>query len=284
MSLTQTDKDWFSQQLKDVKTDIENTMKTAVFEMGKRVSRIEHAFSLVSRAARAEIVERAKKDHESLVKQMFDDANLLLLAPMSAGGDGVRARGPVSRDEAAISAFIKEFNSDFDVELNKTVGYRLVHKSRSAQVRRKAAASVLRHGKDRAREELGLQLQYDKSWELRTAQSHAHRFMSALKDAGGDLVKSKGVSKGFLIVNDVRLAPEYLVPRMARWDGLIKLVLQKLRGWGNRQPVSLSADVGVMSDVFGAEYAADRGIFDINDLQLTSYDDQGVMDEDMFVG
>ncbi len=272
MALTKEDKEWIVNALNQTKTDIENTMKTSMFTMGKKVCRLEHAFSLISRAARTAVVDRAKKEHADQLRQMFDDANLLLIAPMSAGHDGVRARGPVGCDTTKIAAFVRQYDEGFDVELNRTVGFRLIHKSRSAQVRRKAAAKLLKHAKEDAKTQLGLNLQYDKSWELRQTQTHAHKFLTTLMNDGGGLVRTKSV-KGYLEVNDIRLAPEYLVPQSHRWGNLIKLVLQKIRGWGSRVPLAAS-DVGLMSDVFGAEYAADHGVFDLDDLPLSDYEDQ----------
>jgi hypothetical protein len=278
MTLTQEDKDWLRDALKQTKTDLEQSMKTAVFSIGKKVSRLEHALNLVSRAARTAVVERAKKEHGDLLRQMFDDANLLLLAPMGTGGDGVRARGPVGCDTEKVAAFVKEYDDGFDVELNRTVGFRLVHKSRSAQVRRKAAASLLRHGKGPALDTLGLNLQYDKSWELRQKQAQAHKFLTALKNDSGGLIHTKTVKGGFLEANNIRLAPEYLVPQPHRWGNLIKLVLHKIRGWGSRAP-GAAADVGMLTDVFGVEFAADFGVFDLDDLPLADYEDQNMFQD-----
>jgi hypothetical protein len=286
MTLTQEDKTWLADALKSTKSDLctaitntETKLGSAISGIGKRTSRLEHAFSLLSRAARTGVVEHAKRQHETLLQRMFDDANLLLISPLHAGHDGRMVRGPVGCDVNKIKEFVDKYATGFDVELNKTVGFRLVHSSRSAQVRRKAAAGLLKHAKKDAEDELGLSLQYDKPWDLREKQTLAHKFLAALKNNSGGVVVSKTVKSGFLVVNDIRLAPEYLVPKMHRWDNLLKLVLQKVRGWGNRAP--LSPETGAMADVFGAEYAADHGVFDLDALPLNNYGDGWSDDDDM---
>jgi hypothetical protein len=266
MTLTKEDKDWFADALKKTKHDLQQSFHNATSELGKRVYRLEHAFNLVSRAARSQAVEKAKNEHASLLRCMFDKADLLLIPPFEGG-----ARKMVIRDTAAVQSLVAEYDDKYEVELNKTMGYRLVHTSRSAQVCRKAGASMIKHMKKEAMEKLGLVLQYDKPWELRLRQTAAHKFLSGLKSIGGTLVSDVTVKAGFLVVNGVRLAPEYLVPEQHRWDALQKLVLQKICSWGSRVPTS--TDVGLLTDFSRAEYAADRGIFDLDTLSLNDYGD-----------
>ncbi len=271
MTLTKEDKDWFTDALKQTKQDLQQSIQDATSDLGKRVSRLEHAFNLVSRAARSQVVERAKNEHSALLRRMFDEADMLLIPPFDAG-----ARKMVMRDTAKVQALVAQYDANYKVKLNKTLGYRLVHKSRSAQLRRKNGASLLKHMKKEAMYQLGLVLQYDKPWELRVKQTAAYKFLSGLKTAGGSLISETAVKGGFLVVNGLRLAPEYLVPEQHRWDGLQKLVLQKIRGWGGRAPIS--TDVGLLTDVFGAEYAADHGVFKIGDLHLSDYGDGALED------
>ncbi len=265
MVLTQEDKDWFTNALDKQKTDLQDGFKETANQLGKRVSRLEHAFSLVSRAARSAVVESAKKDHEALLRQMFDGADLLLIPPYEAG-----TRKAVSCDAASAQAFVSQYDPNFEVELNRTAGFRLVHKSRSAQVRRKAGATLIQKLKNEAPAKLGLNIQYDKPWELRVAQTAAHKFLRGLKDNSGGLVTATSAKGGFLVLNGVRLAPEYLVPRPHRWDTLFRQVLQKIRSWGHRMPSS--TDLGLLTDLFGTEFAADRGVFDLDSLDVHEFD------------
>jgi hypothetical protein len=77
-------------------------------------------------------------------------------------------------------------------------------------------------------------------------------------------VKEPSVRAGFIMANGVRLAPEYLVPSLHRWRNLVEYILGKIRSWGGRPPTGY--DLGVVTDVFEAEFAADRGIFDLSEL------------------
>ncbi len=272
MPLTQEDKDWFKQVLDKQRDDLKDDFNKTANLLGKRVARLEHAFSLVSRAARSAIVEAAKKEHDARLREMFDGADLLLIPPYEGG-----ARRKVPCDIATVRNFITEHDPNFEVELNRQVGFRLVHKSRSAQVRRKAAASLLRKLKPTAPDALGLNCQYDKSWELRTVQTSAHKFLRGLKEHSDGLVTETSAKGGFLVVNGVRMAAEYLVPHRQRWNGLFRAVYQKIRGWGTRTPVS--TDVGLMNDIFGAEFAADHGVFEIDSLDINEFEG-GVIDDD----
>jgi hypothetical protein len=272
MPLTMEDKDWFKDLMAEQKQDLEKSFKQATSETGKRVSRLEHAFSLVSRAARSCIVERAKEKHATLLRCMFDDGDLLLIPPFEGG-----QRKVVTCEMNDVRAMVKKYAEGYDVELNRQYGFRLVHGSRSAQVRRKAAAGLLKKMKKEALQELGLVMQYDKPFELRTMQSTAHKFLGGIKKGGGSLISSTKVHSGFLLANEVRIAPEYLVPHQHRWEQLQQLVLAKVCSWGSRTPTS--SDMGVMTDVFGAEFAADQGVFELEALPLADYG--GSDDEDM---
>jgi hypothetical protein len=271
MPLSQEDKDWFTDALSKQKTDLENSMKNTAFHQGKRLSRLEHAFNLISRAARSTIVATAKKDHDALLRAMFDNADLLLIPPFESG-----ARKAVSCDIGAVQTLVGQVDPMYDVELNRSVGFRLVHKSRSAQVRRKAGAAVLQKLKSEAPKKLGLNIQYDKPWELRVAQTQAHKFLKGLQDGSGGLITSVGAKGGFLSANGVRLAPEFLVPMPHRWPALYKLIASRIRNLGNRQ--ASTADTGALTEVFESEFAADQGVVDLETLDVNDYD--AGLDED----
>jgi hypothetical protein len=266
MPFTQEDKDWLQQTLDNQRDSLKNVFKDAVTQLGKRTSRLEHAVTLVTRAARSVVIDKAKKEHDALLRHMFDAADLLLIPPFESG-----SRKSFSCDIAQVEQFVHQHDKMYDVELNRNVGYRLIHKSRSAQIRRKAGAALIQKLKNEAPSKLGLNIQYDKPWELRVAQTAAHKFLRSLADNGDGLVTSTRAHGGYLVVNGVRIAPEFLIPAPARWNVLIDAVLQKIRSWGNRLPSSPEA--GILSVVFEAEFAADRGVIDITDLQVDEYGD-----------
>jgi hypothetical protein len=261
MALTQADKDW----IKDALKQQTQALDTSIDKLGKRVFRLETAFGLLARASRAAIVSGAKKNHARLLDTMFNTSDLLALPLVQADGSGQRVRQKVRCDARAVEEVMAKHNDEFEVELTK-VGFRLVHSSRSSQRRRKEAAEVLKRARDDFKEGLQLQLQYDKPYELREIQTAAFKFLALLKKLGGELIKEKSVRGGFLIVDGVRLAPEYLVPRMPRWKSLAEFVLERIRGWGGRPPTGV--DEGFFTDVFGAEFAADHGVFELNDVVL----------------
>jgi hypothetical protein len=266
MPFTQEDKDWLKETLNAQKDDLKTVFKDAVSQLGKRTTRLEHAFTLVTRAARSVVIDKAKKDHDALLRRMFDDADLLLIPPFESG-----SRKNFTCDIAQVEQFVHGYDKMYDVELNRNVGYRLIHKSRSAQIRRKAGASLLQKLKKEAPSKLGLNIQYDKPWELRATQTAAHKFLRSLADNGQGLVTSTKVQGGYLVVNGARIAPEYLIPAPGRWGVLFDAVLQKIRSGGSRAPAS--PESGVLSVVFEAEFAADRGVIDLSALQVDDYGD-----------
>jgi hypothetical protein len=126
------------------------------------------------------------------------------------------------------------------------------------------AAKIVNASREDVNSSLGLYLQYDKPHELRLLQKEAYKFLSVVKRQGGDLVQSKQLKNGFLVINGVRIAPEYLVPGPARWDFLVDAILQKIRSWKNKTPPS--PEYGVLTDAFGYAYTAGKGVFDLDDI------------------
>jgi hypothetical protein len=264
MVLTQEDKEWIQNAFKTSVGDLESKMSTAISTLGKRVVRVEQAYGMVTRAARTVAVDQARKNHARLLQEMFDSSEILAVPTLVDGEGGKRTRGAIKCDLEKVQAFIAEHDDDYDVELAPKLGFRLVHNSRSAQKRRKAGALVFKNVKKKAEEELGLHLQYDKPVELRGLQASAQKFMAALKRAGGSLVESSQVRGGYLLVNGIRLAPEYLVPQKFRWDRLMSCALDKIRNWG--PSTSVSPEQGFMYDIFCSEFTADLGIVELDDL------------------
>jgi hypothetical protein len=262
MVLTQEDKDWFKQAL-DASM---SSMSKTVSALGKRVVRAEQAFEELSRVSRMNIVASARKEHAKLVQEMFNGSDILAVPSLVDNGDGGRTRGAVSCDQQTVAQFFRDYEGDYEVELAPKLGFRLVHQSRSAQKRRKDGASVLKHAKENAKNSLKLHLQYDKPFQLREIQGKAQKFLGTLKREGKELISSVSAKGGYLYANDVRLAPEYLVPESHRWSSLVGQILVKIRGWGTRVPIS--PEFGVLHDVFGAEFAADRGVVDINEIPI----------------
>jgi hypothetical protein len=170
-----------------------------------------------------------------------------------------------------ISSKVDDF--EFEVEPAKPAGYRVIISSRSPQARRRCAAAIIRDCKEELSKKLGLHLQYDKPYELRAIQKPAQQFLGKLKKQGGDTVRTKELKKGFLVVNGYRLAPEYLVPSYGRWDRLLEMVLARVRGL--RGPNVIVPEDGLMYDVFGTAFAADHGVFDLQDIPLDEDEGDG---------
>jgi hypothetical protein len=271
MVLSEEDKEWFQNAFTNSLTKVENllqTLSTSITHLGKRVLRVEQAFMDLSKVAKTKVVEAARKEHERLVREMFDGSEILAVPTLVTGEGGKLTRGSISAGctREKVQEFVDGYDSEYDIELAPNLGFRLVHQSRSAQKRRKSAAEVIKHARDAAKKQLNLHLQYDKPFELRSIQGKAQKFLSKLKREGKDLVVSAQAKGGYLLVNDVRLAPEYLVPEPHRWSGLIGLILSKLRGGSGRAPVA--PEQGLLYDVFGNEFACDAGIFHLSDIPL----------------
>jgi hypothetical protein len=165
----------------------------------------------------------------------------------------------------------RQFDATLEVETTD-IGFRVFVNSRSPQTRRKAAAQFVQAFKKRVLDDYNLLVQYDKPFELRVMQRAAHRFLSLLKDGAGGAVTAKEIKKGFLYVNDVKLAPEFLVPDAARWDNFLPTLAGYIRGWRNRAPAG--PPEGILFDLFAAEYAAGKGVFDLNDVMSINEDEE----------
>jgi hypothetical protein len=254
-------------------------LQSDVSHAGKRISRLEAGYDRLASAARRRITDSARRDHDRLLRGTFDAAHLLALPPLIED-DPLRkfsrhpAKCMTTDVKRAIQDTVGKDDFDFDVELAKPAGFRIIFKSRSPQVRRQAAASILKHCKT-ALEDLELFVQYDKPYELRKIQRSAHKFLGVVKKLGGPAVTSTAVKQGFLIVNGFRLAPECLVPSVGRWDHLAGLVKAKVRFM---KSTAYQPEDGAMYDVFGNEYAADKGVFSLEDMPLEDEEGGGAED------
>jgi hypothetical protein len=257
-------------------TNAATNMEKTIERMGKRIQRLEYGFTLLANAARKTVTEEARANHDRLLRWTFDRSDLLVLPPLEEAQDGKLSRRSLKCSLQDVSDLISaqvKAEFAFEVEPAKPSGYRVLISSRSPQTRRRCAATIIRDCKEELSKRLGMHLQYDKPYELRAIQRPAHQFLSVLKKHGGDTVRTKELKKGYLVVNGHRLAPEYLVPSNGHWDRLAGMVVTKLRGL--RGPNVLVPEDGLLYDVFGAAYAADRGVFDLHDLQLEEDDGDG---------
>jgi hypothetical protein len=99
----------------------------------------------------------------------------------------------------------------------------------------------------------------------------AHRFLAMVKQGSGGAIRDKSVQGGFMVVNGVRLAPEYLVPDVGRWDSFSRVVIDGIRKWRGKVPLYNTSD-GIFFAQFGAEYAAGRRVFKLADIVLEEDD------------
>jgi hypothetical protein len=267
-------------QLLDTKidkfTNAVTKMETSVERMGKRIQRLETGFAFLANAARKNITNEARLQHDRLLRWTFDRSDLLVLPPLEEGQDGKLSRTSPSCTMQDVENLIADKTGqefEFEIEAAKPAGFRVLISSRSPQTRRRCAAKIVKDCKESLSTSLGLHLQYDKPYELRAIQKPAHQFLSVLKKLGKDLVRTKELKKGYLVVNGHRLAPEYLVPSQGRWDSLASLVLTRLRGL--KRPDVIVPEDGLLYDVFGAAFAADRGVFDLQELPLDDHEGDG---------
>jgi hypothetical protein len=276
MPLDSADWEKMKELLKEQKIELEKSFNATVAKYGKRIKRLEAAFSQVASVARATLVTGAKKEHSAALQKMFDKSALLLLPPLEPGQDGKFARSPSKHSVDDIKKFVNELSVEVpcEIELAKPTGFRLLLCSYSAQTRRRVAAQFIKTYKEKFKDSLGLLLQYDKPLEIRTLQRSAHKFLALIKDKSGGAVQEKTVQGGFLIVNGVRLAPEYLVPDVGRWESFSTYIVDGIRKWRGKVPLYNTAD-GVFFGQFGAEFAASRGVFELSDLE---HDEDDAMD------
>jgi hypothetical protein len=256
--MTLDDQDW---------EKMEKLLDKKLNNVGKRVTRLETGFNLTARFLRMSVVETAKEKHDHLLRAMFSESSLLVLSPLVEGTEGKVSRPTVScslTDVTDVFDGVPELGGGkvkYEIEATDT-GFRLLMASWSPQTRRKAAASFIKHGREPLQKQLGLYLQYDKPYELRMMQREAYKFLAVLQKRGGAAIQGKELNKGFVVVNGVRLAPEYLVPGPRAWDKLADNAVEKLRtARGRAQPPE-----GIMTDVFGFYFAADKGVVDLEEV------------------
>jgi hypothetical protein len=258
---------------------VESSFKATIEQMGKRLHRLEVGFNDMSRVARSTVIANARKDHDRLLRSMFDESTLVAVPPLTEDQSGNFSRPAAPCTQQDVKNKIANIVGDtvkFEVEPSK-VGYRILMASFSPQTRRKMAAQVIKEVRKDMSDTLGLYLQYDKPYELRLLQKQAYKFLSVVKKRGGEAIQSKQLKNGFIIINGVRIAPEYLVPGQGRWDHLADVVVQKIKSWKGR--ATISPEGGALTDVFGYAFAADRGVFELDDVEVESDDTEPMFTE-----
>jgi hypothetical protein len=237
--------------------------------VGKRVTHLETAYNLSTRFQRASVVEAVKEKHDRVLRAMFNESSLLVVSPLVEGNAGKLSR-PVPacslEDVKQVIDGISALNG-IKYEIEPTdAGYRLLMASWSPQTRRRSAAAFISHARKALETDLGLYLQYDKPYELRSLQREAYKFLSVVKKAGGSAVDKKELKGGYIVINGVRFAPEYLVPGPSYWDRLADEVVVKIKSWRGRPPTS--PEHGLMTEVFKHFFAAHKGVVHLEDISL----------------
>jgi hypothetical protein len=264
MPLTKEDLESIGQLFDQKVKSLNDSFKESLENMGKRVRKLEDYVSDMARVARRAVIEIARDKHDSLLRSMFDESTLVAVPPLQQGQEGKMSR-PVaacSIDDVR-NKLSNVVGADIKFELEPTnVGFRIMLASFSAQARRKSAASIVQSAKKELQESLGLLLQYDKPYELRKLQKEAYKFMAVLQKRHGGKLQSKALKNGYLVVNGIRIAPEYLIPGPGRWDELADAVGRKVSAWRSRPPANV--ETGVMTDFFGYIFAEDKGILELD--------------------
>jgi hypothetical protein len=253
---------------------IQENFTSALDKLGKRLSRVESGFALLADVARKVVIEEAHNNHDRLLRGTFDKSDLLALPLLVDYPQGGKTREAVMCSADDVAALIAEEvgnNTRVEVELAKPAGFRILVSSRSPQTRRRVAGGIMKKCKSLLDTKYKLHLQYDKPFELRALQKKGHKFLGTVKRYGGSGITSTEAKQGFLLVNGVRIAPEYLVPANRHWDKLVDMVKTKIRGLG---PHAIVPECGCLYDVFGSALAADKGVFDLDDIPV---------DEDTYV-
>jgi hypothetical protein len=219
-------------------------------------------------------VEAVKDKHDRVLRAMFNESALLVVSPLVEGKEGKLSRPVPACSQGNITAIIADIPDlqEFKYEIEPTdAGFRLLMASWSPQTGRRAAVSFIKHVREPLKQKLGLYLQYDKPYELRTTQREAYKFLSVVKKVGGTAVDSKVLKGGFIDINGVRFAPEYLVLGPAYWDKLAAEVVHKIKSWKGRTPSS--PEGGVMTETFENYYAAYKGVIDLDNIEVHADDE-----------
>jgi hypothetical protein len=245
----------FDAKVKAIKDDF----TAAINKMGKRVQRLEDVVTDMARAARRAVTASAKVNHDRLLRAMFDESTLVAVPPLQEDANGKLSRPTAACTIDNLRNKLQNTVSNVKFELEPTkVGFRILLSSFSSQMRRQSAAKIIKDAKKEVTDSLNLLLQYDKPYELRILQKEAHKFLAALKKRSNGRVESKVLKDGFLVVNGVRIAPEYLVPGPGRWDELAEAVIQKMASWRGK-PLQ-NVEYGVLTDYFGSVFAEEKGV------------------------
>jgi hypothetical protein len=247
---------------------LEKRLAASVSALGKRVQRLEDGFTNMVRVARKEVIQNAKARHDTLLRAMFNESTLVAVPPLSEDQHGRLSRPAAACNLTDVTNKIANSCGDevkFEVEPTN-VGYRILLANFSSQSRRKAAAKIISTCRKDMQESLGLLLQYDKPHELRFLQRDAYKFLAVVQKRSRGVVTSKQLKQGFIVINGVRFAPEYLVPGPGRWDALADAVIEKVRSWRGNPP--LSPDSGVLTDLFGHAYAEEQGILGLEQFEM----------------
>jgi hypothetical protein len=251
MPLTKEDLDKIGELFETKVKDMQASFQSTIDDMGKRLRRLEAGFADMSRVAQVTVTDNARKDHDRLLRSMFDESTLVAVPPLVEDQHGVFSRpiGKCSQQELANKITnIMGTSVKFEIEPTK-VGFRLMMASVSPQARRKMAALIIKDARKEVQDDLGLYLQYDKPHPLRIMQKTAYKFLSVLKKRGADAIRKTELKGGYLVINGVRFAPEYLVPGQGYWNSLADQIIEKVRSWRGKAPIS--PEGGAMTDTFG---------------------------------
>jgi hypothetical protein len=243
---------------------LEDRFSASLKKLGKRVQRLETGFADMARVARRKVVSCAKDRHDGLLRSMFNESTLVAVPPLQEDQHGKFSRPAAACNIDDVKTKLTNLLAgEVKFEVEPTfVGYRILMANFSSHSRRKSAATVIAAARKELKDSLGLLLQYDKPHELRILQREAHKFLSVLQKRSNGVVQAKQLKDGFLVINGVRFAPEYLVPGPSYWDGLADEVVKKIRQWRGRPPTSPAT--GLMTDYFGALYAEEQGIVELD--------------------
>ncbi len=183
-----------------------------------RVDTLEQKITESRENESSRLVAGAKREFDTLTREMFHESGLVLTKPASsratpANSAATAATPSPSTSAADVQAYVESVvgPGKYSVEPMK-VGFRLVHNSRSPQIRRNDASELnVEQHRRVIRSRFGLSLSLDRPYLYRTLVRVAYDFLDGAKKAC-PAIRKVGVSKGFCFVNSLPIGPVWLVP------------------------------------------------------------------------
>ncbi len=247
-----------------------NDIKQMISSFGERLAQAESDARVCRDVLRDVLLEtRAREYHAQVEAKLSRPASLVLSRPNNSAPPP-----PTTVDDLTDfinDKFADDAAPDFVVEpMGKRGSYKIIPETYSPMEGRRICASILqavkpnvninagkriaRGGEDTLKSRFGLNIFYDNPLFLREIRSTALRFVAQFLQTEGLKLNSKPyVKRDIMLLNDIPMFPEYLVPgNEGLWPSAFPFLANLIRSPPSTDTDSPPAALSVMEDLYVA--------------------------------